>query len=653
MTEQLDDVLRDSERLLLEAEAVVSVALRNVLAEVEASADELNTSVAASISQSVIDAAVAVSTLTSKLRDNFTAIIRAAESVVDPIAQTIITSLQFDLRQAQNTISVLERRLADAVAPIVVEAETTDLSFIQRLLLALGGGVDSVLAVLAQFGTITEAAIAEILDRIDQKLLPLIQRVQDAIPTILSELGVLLAGPEGFLTNPIAALGSGLTSGITNLLTGFLKTQFNLGAEQIDPLIVQLEESPELGEIVKQFTGGGLAIASIPGIAFIVALAGALGFASSQALFAGPLTKMTQSSLLQDRPTLMSVPELRELMNRFPRDITGTFDQLRNFGFNEEKIALIAELRFVLLPATESVELWRRGELEETELDPRLRALGLRDDTIAELKVLAFPIPGVGDLIRMGVREVFTPEIAERFGQFEDFPTDILPFTKASGLTEEWTRNFWAAHWELPSPNQGFEMLHRKVIDPDDLDKLLRALDVMPFWRQPLIDIAFRPLTRVDLRRMHRLELLDEDDLQLRYEDLGFNPDNAALMVKFTIAFNAPPDKDKEREPNAFTRTQIVQFFRRGIFTETEATAGLVAIGWSIEGAQTIIDNEIIAQDDRTRTRAVRLIERRFVKGFIDRADVFEQLDALEITEIERAELVSEMEAKQIGRAHV
>ncbi|GAH93918.1 unnamed protein product, partial [marine sediment metagenome] len=44
-------------------------------------------------------------------------------------------------------------------------------------------------------------------------------------------------------------------------------------------------------------------------------------------------------------------------------------------------------------------------------------------------------------------------------------------------------------HWSLPSPSQGFEMLHRGVIDEAELNMLLRALDIMPFWREKLTKV--------------------------------------------------------------------------------------------------------------------------------------------------------------------
>ena len=81
---------------------------------------------------------------------------------------------------------------------------------------------------------------------------------------------------------------------------------------------------------------------------------------------------------------------------------------------------------------------------------------------------------------------------------------------------------YWRAHWELPSPTTGFEMLHRlhpdvlEVIgekykemglNPDDLKtdldtlkELLKISDYPKYWRDRLAAISYSPLTRVDLR---------------------------------------------------------------------------------------------------------------------------------------------------------
>ncbi|MCP4231956.1 MAG: hypothetical protein GY771_17645, partial [bacterium] len=171
-------------------------------------------------------------------------------------------------------------------------------------------------------------------------------------------------------------------------------------------------------------------------------------------------------------------------------------------------------------------------------LENELRKIGVHPNYFDTYKTLAFPIPPVNDLITMAVREAFTPEIASRFGQYEGLPKEYVDAAAKKGVSQEWAERYWAAHWTLPSVQQGFSMLHRGIINQSDLSLLLRALDIMPFWRDKLIALSFRPLTRVDTRRMHILGTLDEAGVKRAYLDQGYNDRNAALMTDFTVRFN-------------------------------------------------------------------------------------------------------------------
>ena len=170
-----------------------------------------------------------------------------------------------------------------------------------------------------------------------------------------------------------------------------------------------------------------------------------------------------------------------------------------------------------------------------SELDARLRKIGIHGDYTDVYRTLAYQIPPVADIITMAVREAFTPDIAARFGQYDDYPEELTEWGQKKGLSEDWTKRYWAAHWGLPSPQQGFEMLHRGIIDQDELNMLLRALDVMPFWRSRLTAMAFRPLTRVDVRRMYKEGILDEAGVYKAYLDNGYTPENAERMTQFKI----------------------------------------------------------------------------------------------------------------------
>ncbi|GAI95370.1 unnamed protein product, partial [marine sediment metagenome] len=143
-------------------------------------------------------------------------------------------------------------------------------------------------------------------------------------------------------------------------------------------------------------------------------------------------------------------------------------------------------------PASQDIVAYQlRKDPDLSILEKELKKIGIHPNYTDIYKTLAYQIPPVADIITMVVREAFTPSIAAKFGQYQDFPDDLKKYAGQKGLSEEWAKRYWAAHWALPSPQQGFEMLHRGVIEPSELDMLLRAQDVMPFWRDKLTAIAF------------------------------------------------------------------------------------------------------------------------------------------------------------------
>jgi len=162
-------------------------------------------------------------------------------------------------------------------------------------------------------------------------------------------------------------------------------------------------------------------------------------------------------------------------------------------------------------PNTQELVEWQlRVDPSLSGLDDELRKTGIHPAYFDVYKTLAHPIPPINDLITMAVREAFTPEIAGRFGQYEGLPSEYVDAAAKKGLSKEWAERYWAAHWTLPSVQQGFSMLHRGIIAQPDLNLLMRALDIMPYWRDKLMQLSFKPLTRVDVRRMHLLGTLDE-----------------------------------------------------------------------------------------------------------------------------------------------
>ena len=154
-------------------------------------------------------------------------------------------------------------------------------------------------------------------------------------------------------------------------------------------------------------------------------------------------------------------------------------------------------------------------------------------------------------------------------------------------------------------------MLHRGVIQESDLNLLLRAQDVMPFWRDKLTQIAFRPLTRVDVRRMYREGVLDEAGVYEAYLDHGYAEENAKRMTEFTI-------RQTLSAQAKFTSTDVVSAFAKRMINRGDARMLLADLGIPSDNISYIIDRaEYKRLWDLTESR-IAGIKNLYKKGVYD-----------------------------------
>ena len=255
----------------------------------------------------------------------------------------------------------------------------------------------------------------------------------------------------------------------------------------------------------------------------------------------------------------------RQLITRRQLD-----NELAMRGYNESRSETLVESGYQIpdLAALYSMNL--RGLPAGADLVNRLRDLGYSPADAESLEALKFYIPPAQDLITMAVREVFNPAIVAKFGQDQDFPEEFAKYAAEQGISRFWAEKYWEAHWVLPSVQMGYEMLHRGVIDEETLKQLLAAQDVMPGWRDALIAISYRPYTRVDIRRMHDVGVLDDEEVYQAYLQLGYDPDKAANMTEFTIRLNRP-DPNELDDLEGLTRASVINAYKDGLVTRQQA----------------------------------------------------------------------------------
>jgi len=332
----------------------------------------------------------------------------------------------------------------------------------------------------------------------------------------------------------------------------------------------------------------------------------------------------TQQVLAKHRPSLLPVDAAIEAYYKDPTLRGEVKDVLDRMGISDAFQKVLWVATEMPLDALSVREAFLREEIDETDHDSILGAHHFSDTNVSILKKLYQLIPPVNDIITMAVREAFTPEIVERFGQMQDLPPDFVKWAGQKGLSEYWAKAYWAAHWALPSILQGFEMLHRRVIGEGDLDLLLRALDVMPFWRDKLTAISYNPLTRVDVRRMYGLGVLDEDGVFNAYLDVGYNEDNAKLMTEFTIAFVS----EKEKE---LTKADIIALYKKFAIPRETTLEMLQGLGYYEENAELLVTRADLEVYAASKKEQIGYTKAAYVAGKINEGEALNLLGKLDM----------------------
>jgi hypothetical protein len=320
------------------------------------------------------------------------------------------------------------------------------------------------------------------------------------------------------------------------------------------------------------------------------------------------LNQATRNVVLS--PDLMFSLERRNLLKAEYVD-----DIMEKLGYDKGLTSKWREMHDTYYSVQEAINLRRRGKISEGYLDTTLKAHGYTEGQLSGLKELALIIPQIQDLIRMAVKEAFTPEIAEKFGQYQDFPEAVVEWGEKQGLSREWLTRYWASHWDLPSVSQAFEMLHRGVITSGELTLLLRALDIMPYWREKLTEISYSPYTRVDARRMWDMGVLNDEQLLKSYKDEGYDEERAKNLVLWTKVYVQFPD--------------LIARYKNGYIKIEEVRSALLAMGMPADRADWLIETKVkVVSADRT-TKEKDLTKAEIVKGV--KKGVLSEADAIEL----------------------
>ena len=329
-----------------------------------------------------------------------------------------------------------------------------------------------------------------------------------------------------------------------------------------------------------------------------------------------------------------------------PKTTPRVHEILTEHGFTEKDIKLIFKGMYNTYPEEQVRHLFFRGILDTKSALDRLGQLGFSPDRSKQLMAGWEVVPPVQDLITMVAHEAFEPEIYKPLGLMAESPTEQMEFFAKHGLSEEWVNKYWISHWDQPSVQMGLQMLHRNVIDADTLNILFKVQEIPPFWRDKITAIAYNPFTRVDVRRMHKIGVLTDEQLTRSYMDLGYSEEKALAMTQFTILYNQGAEKD-------LSKSEILQGFREEIIDEDTTYELLIELGYSETEAGFLITKELYKQEKTLRDLNIKNIQLQYKKSLIDVGAVSQRLDALGIKATYRETLIAKWKVDNIENKHL
>ncbi len=321
---------------------------------------------------------------------------------------------------------------------------------------------------------------------------------------------------------------------------------------------------------------------------------------------------------------------------RTPEHAAELMRHMKQGGWNE---TILEAWKETVRPRVDPGSLFRhmyRTGASPAEVTAELTRRGYTSDDIAKMQALAQIIPGPSDLVSMAVREAWRDDVAAEWGYDADFPAPFAEWMQKQGDVDNWAQKYWRAHWTLPGLSTVLDILYRvPEFTKEDLDTYLRISDIPATWRNYVSRTAYRPLTRVDVRRMYGMGVLDRDAVKRSYLDLGYDETNAEHMTEFTVRFETEEDR-------AATKTDILSFYKVGALTADEAVDWLQAIGYPADLAAYLITREQMKVEQARQDQQTKHIRNLYIHGEITVTDASSRLASIGVPAGEITQLLDE-----------
>lgn len=382
--------------------------------------------------------------------------------------------------------------------------------------------------------------------------------------------------------------------------------------------------------------------------------------------FASPYGKLiTYESERIARSGRLPVSVLLGLLDKDIQTLNKYTGDLADQGFDMDRLRAMDVAQDSELDLGLTLSLYWRKEIDDLQFVNRVIALGINEKRAQDILKAAYLLPSITDLVHFADRFAWDDDIARRFRYDEEYPPEVEEWTSKIGLPKEWFKRYWRAHWQLPSPEQTFEMLHRlrkgraeQTFTEDDLLAFLKTTPYPPYFHKLFTAISYNPISRVDIRRIYKLKIFDAEEVKQRYMDLGYSEKDASTLAEFTVKYEDAQGNDVRDKYKDLSFTILKSLYQKGKINKSDLTTRLQHAKYDDTEIQLIIEYFDLAAVDNTAVdykaqyvaEMVKYVSDAYQLEMITESDANTTLSALGLTEpnikyiLQKADYVSKLD---------
>lgn len=301
------------------------------------------------------------------------------------------------------------------------------------------------------------------------------------------------------------------------------------------------------------------------------------------------------------------------------------------------------------LPLSDLITARRRGIIDNDLLfDAMAEKAGWTHGLDAKIAWRLYEqLPTQSDLLRFMVRDSADEKVVKLYEYDKDFNDKftgkIKEWFDAQGIPREVALYFWRAHWQIPSPTQLFEMLHRfrpdrkevkdwdkfasengeigaeaslgprpVVVTPADVQKALEINDMAPGWVRAMMGISFHPLTRTDATRAYEIGSIDRAALKAVMQDNGYTEADAETLVVF---YEQQKRRKLANATGALTIRKIIKFYKADAMTRLDAETELKKLMASEDDVTKLLDDSDTEAEAEHSLAMIKKIKSAWLSG--------------------------------------